>query len=279
MSDSTQKIHHLMKAFDNPEFIKSPTARIIRILSEYLEPEARFRRYKVRDTIVFFGSARIRSREQVLADLERENEKPEGERRLDKLNRDLRMARYYEDAVELARLLTEWSKKLKEKQRRFFICSGGGPGIMEAANRGASLANGKSVGLNISLPFEQFPNHFISNELSFEFHYFFMRKFWFVYLAKGLAIFPGGFGTLDELLEVLTLIQTKKLRKPIPIVIYGREYWREIINFEALVKWGMISEDDMKLFHFADTPMDAFEILRDSLEALYGEEVEESPFY
>lgn len=279
MSDDHPRPNAPLRAYRNPEFLNSSSARMIRIMSEYLEPETRFRRYKVKDTIVFFGSARIRPREEVLAQLETiHNLAHPDTKEITRLKQALKMSRYYDDAIVLAQLLTQWSKQLKERQRRFLICSGGGPGIMEAANRGAALAHGKSVGLNISLPFEQEPNPYISRELSFEFHYFFMRKFWFVYLAKGLVIFPGGFGTLDELLEVLTLIQTKKLRKPIPIVIYGEEYWREVFNFEALVKWGMVSEEDLTLFRFANSPNEAFEYLCEQLEKFYGEEVEESPF-
>ncbi len=275
MSKDQSKRPLPLKAYKNLDFLNSNSARVLRIMSEYLEPESRFRHYKVKDTIVFFGSARIRPREDVEKELK--NDGLEAGHR-DKLDRALEMGRYYDDAVELARLLTEWSKSLKERQRRFLICSGGGPGIMEAANRGAALAHGKSIGLNISLPFEQAPNPYISNELSFEFHYFFMRKFWFIYLSKALVIFPGGFGTLDELLEVLTLIQTKKLRRPIPIVIYGEQYWREVLNFDALEKWGMINQEDLNLFRFADTPQTAFEYLRDQLQMFYGEETEASPF-
>ncbi|MBI4750621.1 MAG: LOG family protein [Acidobacteria bacterium] len=275
MSKDQSKRPLPLKAYKNLDFLNSNSARVLRILSEYLEPESRFRHYKVKDTIVFFGSARIRPSEEVEKELKNDGLE-DGYR--DKLDRALEMGRYYDDAVELARLLTEWSKSLKERQRRFLICSGGGPGIMEAANRGAALAHGKSIGLNISLPFEQAPNPFISNELSFEFHYFFMRKFWFIYLSKALVIFPGGFGTLDELLEVLTLIQTKKLRRPIPIVIYGEQYWREVLNFDALEKWGMINQEDLNLFRFADTPQTAFEYLRDQLQMFYGEEAEASPF-
>jgi uncharacterized protein (TIGR00730 family) len=226
-------------AYLNDKFLNSPDARALRILSEFLEPLAHFRREKIRDTVVFFGSARIRE---------------EGP-----------MAQYYQDARTLARMLTEWSDQFTNHTHRFVICSGGGPGIMEAANRGARDANGKTVGLNIGLPFEQFPNPYITPELSFEFHYFFMRKFWFAYLAKALVVFPGGFGTLDEMMEVMTLVQTQKLAKKITIVVYGKQYWQEIINFEALVKHGMISPEDLDLFHFADDPQTAFELLKTGL--------------
>jgi hypothetical protein len=226
-------------AYLNDKFLNGPDARGLRILSEFLEPLAHFRREKVRDTVVFFGSARIRE---------------EGP-----------MAQYYQDARTLARLLTEWAEQFTNSNHRFVVCSGGGPGIMEAANRGACDANGKTVGLNIGLPFEQFPNPYITPELSFEFHYFFMRKVWFAYLAKALVVFPGGFGTLDEMMEVLTLTQTQKLAKKMAIVVYGKQYWQEIINFDALVKHGMISREDLNLFQFADDPQTAFDLLKPGL--------------
>jgi uncharacterized protein (TIGR00730 family) len=226
-------------AYLNQEFLSSPDARVLRILSEYLEPFAHFRREKIRDTVVFFGSARLRE--------------------------DGPMAKYYDDARTLARLLTEWSVQFTNSTYRFVVCSGGGPGIMEAANRGACDAGGKTVGLNIGLPFEQFPNPYITPELSFEFDYFFMRKFWFAYLAKAMVVFPGGFGTLDEMMELLTLSQTKKLAKKISILLYGSEYWKEIINFDALVKYEMIAPEDLSLFQYADDPQTAFEILTTNL--------------
>ena len=229
-------------AYLNDTFLNGPDARALRILSEFLEPMVHFRREKVRDTVVFFGSARLR----------------EGEGEL---------ARYYDDARSLARMLTEWSQQFTNSTYRFVVCSGGGPGIMEAANRGASDAAGKTVGLNIGLPFEQFPNPYITPELSFEFHYFFMRKFWFAYLAKALVVFPGGFGTLDEMMEILTLTQTQKLAKKMTVLLYGSEYWKEIINFEALVKYGMIAREDLDLFQFADSPATAFELLKTGLAA------------
>jgi len=227
-------------AYLNEGFLNSPDARAIRILAEFLEPLAHFRREKVRDTVVFFGSARLR-----------EGQGP--------------LARYYDEARVLARMLTEWADQFTNSTYRFVVCSGGGPGIMEAANRGASEANGKTVGLNIGLPFEQFPNPYITPELSFEFHYFFMRKFWFAYLSKALVVFPGGFGTLDEMMELLTLTQTQKLAKKETIVLYGSAYWKEIINFEALVKYDMISPEDLNLFQYADDPQTAFEILKAGL--------------
>jgi uncharacterized protein (TIGR00730 family) len=226
----------------NEKFLNSPDARALRILAEFLEPLAHFRREKVRDTVVFFGSARLR-------------------------DSDGPLAQYYADARELARLLTEWAVQFTNGTNRFVVCSGGGPGIMEAANRGAQEANGKTVGLNIGLPFEQLPNPYITPELSFEFHYFFMRKFWFAYLAKALVVFPGGFGTMDEMMELLTLSQTEKLAKKLTILLYGSKYWKEIINFEALVKYEMISPEDMNLFQFADDPRTAFELLKSGLTA------------
>ncbi|MBS1857601.1 MAG: TIGR00730 family Rossman fold protein [Acidobacteria bacterium] len=227
-------------AYMNQEFLNSSEARAIRILSEYLEPLAHFRRERLRDTVVFFGSARVR-----------ENDGP--------------LSRYYDEARTLARLLTEWSNQLVNSAHRFVVCSGGGPGIMEAANRGAQDAGGKTVGLNIGLPFEQYPNPYITPELSFEFHYFFMRKFWFAYLAKALVVFPGGFGTMDELMELLTLTQTQKLAKKITILMYGTSYWKEILNFDSLVKYGVISAEDLNLFQFVDDPASAMELLKAGL--------------
>src|SRR6202167_2834185 len=226
-------------AYMNDQFLNSPDARALRILSEFLEPLAHFRREKIRDTVVFFGSARIRE---------------EGP-----------MSRYYQDARTLARMLTEWSGQFDVNQHRFVICSGGGPGIMEAANRGASEGGGKTVGLNIGLPFEQFPNPYITPELSFEFHYFFMRKFWFSYLAKALVVFPGGFGTLDEMMEVLTLAQTRKLESKMVIVLYGTKFWNEVLNFEALAEHGAIDREDLRLFQHADDPETALAVLQEQL--------------
>jgi uncharacterized protein (TIGR00730 family) len=230
-------------AYKDEAFIESQEARPLRILSEYLWPLAHFEEEKIQDTIVFFGSAR--------------------------LSEDCPLGHYYREAQELARLVTEWSRSLNEPTHRFVVCSGGGPGIMEAANRGASEAGGKTVGLNIGLPFEQRPNSFITPELSFEFHYFFMRKFWFAYLAKALVVFPGGFGTMDELCEILTLAQTKKLESKILIVLYGSKFWKEIINWEALVRHGVIAASDLELFKFADDPATALTILREGLTRYY----------
>lgn len=262
-----------VKAYKNSAFLNSPEARTIRILAEYLEPAARFKKYGVRDTVVFFGSARImpldRARENLRAVRQQIRKRDGDPEELAALRRQaqlqVKMALYYEDARRLAAMLTRWSKKNahdgRQRGRRFIVCSGGGPGIMEAANRGASEAGGYSIGLNISLPFEQEPNPYISKELSFEFHYFFIRKFWFAYLAKALVVFPGGFGTLDEMMELLTLVQTRKITKPLPILLYGAAYWKKIVNFDALAALGMISAEDLHLLRFANTPEEAFAIL------------------
>ena len=246
---------------------RSTDARPIRILAEYLEPARRFRQENIQDTVVFFGSARVHSREAAEAAL-RELTKTRGRRKsghaaaLKRSRKAVEWSRYYEDARELAAMLTRWSLSLEEPRRRFVVCSGGGPGIMEAANRGAREAGGKTVGLNIRLPFEQGPNPYISDGLHFEFHYFFMRKFWFAYLAKALVIFPGGFGTLDEMFEILTLAQTRKLSKKLLVVLYGSEYWSEIFDLKPLAEWGAIDPRDLDLLSPADTPQDAFEELK-----------------
>jgi hypothetical protein len=265
-----------IKAYQDQEFINSPDARTIRILAEYLGPLRQFRREKIKDTIVFFGSARVVPKDQAEKEyrelrlsLRNSLQSQENFAKLDSAKRKIRLSRYYEDAVELARLITAWSLSLGEKSRRFVVCSGGGPGIMEAANRGSRLAGGKTIGLNISLPFEQLPNPYISEELSFEFHYFFMRKYWFIYLAKALIIFPGGFGTLDELMEVLTLVQTRKINKNMVVLLYGSAYWKEVLDFVALVRWGTISKEDLGLFQFADSAPQAFKIVKEGLEKYY----------
>jgi uncharacterized protein (TIGR00730 family) len=256
-----------VKAYQNEAFMQSPDARILRILSEYVEPASRFEDLNVRDTLVIFGSARILSREKAEAALATARE---GGGDVTKAERALKMSHYYECTRELARRLTVWSKSLDDRpngetggkeERRFVICSGGGPGIMEAANRGASEAKGVNIGLNIALPFEQEVNPWITRRLAFEFHYFFMRKYWFAYLAKGIVAMPGGFGTLDEFMEVVTLIQTLKIKKKLPIVLFGTEYWKEVIDFEAMANWGMINEEDLNLFHRTDSVDDAFDYL------------------
>jgi hypothetical protein len=269
-------------AYLNPEFLNSPDGRILRILSEYAEPLARFRREKIQDTVVFFGSARFASSSQAEKDLmileKPGSAKPAGpehqpggkdgdalESTLKRAHAAVEMSRYYEEARKLARMLTEWTTTLPGKRHRFVVTSGGGPGIMEAANRGARDAGGKTIGLNIRLPFEQFPNGYITPELNFEFHYFFMRKYWFAYLSKALVVFPGGFGTLDELFEILTLAQTQKLAKKIIVIVYGKEYWSRVLNLEALADSGAISPEDTKLFSFCDTPEEAFECLKEGL--------------
>ena len=230
-------------AYEDEAFMNTAGARSLRILSEYLKPLNTFRQEKIRDTVVFFGSARI---------------KEEGT-----------LSRYYNEARQLSKMITEWCETFENPNHRFVVCTGGGPGIMEAANRGANDANGKTVGLNIRLPFEQFPNPYISPELSFEFHYFFMRKFWFAYLAKALVVFPGGFGTMDELFEVLTLSQTRKLHKEMITILYGTEFWKEVVNFDALIKHGVIGAEDMQLFRFVDTPEEAYTVLKDFLTENY----------
>jgi uncharacterized protein (TIGR00730 family) len=254
-------------AYHNESFLNSPDGRIIRMLSEYSEPLARFRREQIQDTVVFFGSARFHSRshaESNLANLP-PAEGSNGDLSRKRAAAAVDMARYYEDARQLARMLSEWSCQIPAKRHRFVVTTGGGPGIMEAANLGAHQAGAKSVGLNIHLPFEQSPNPYITPSLNFEFHYFFMRKFWFAYLAKALVIFPGGFGTLDELFEILTLAQTQKLAKKILVVIYGSEYWNRLINFQAMADAGTISPEDLDLFKLVDSPEEGFEFLREGL--------------
>jgi hypothetical protein len=264
------------KSYKDLEFLNSPDARSLRILSEFLHPLSQFRRKGIRDTVVFFGSARLMSRADAKKALTKARRAKSGRptkkqlRALADATTDVEMSRYYEDAVQLSRLMTQWSKRLFQLNR-FVVCSGGGPGIMEAANRGAELAKGRSIGLNISLPFEQNPNPFISPDLNFEFHYFFMRKFWFVYLAKAMVVFPGGFGTLDELFELLTLVQTGKLGKRVPIVLYGTAFWTELLRLDVLERWGTIAPEDRSLFQLCDSPDVAFDYLTEQLSTLYME--------
>jgi len=251
-------------AYENPQFLNSPDGRLLRIMSEYVEPLARFRREQIQDTVVFFGSARFPGLEQANQTMAAiGSDDAEGKRKLAQAGVD--MARYYEDARRMAFLLSEWAAQIPARRKRFVVTTGGGPGIMEAANRGAREAGSKTIGLNIRLPFEQYPNLYITPSLNFEFHYFFMRKFWFAYLAKALVIFPGGFGTLDELFEILTLAQTQKLAKKILVVIYGREYWNRLINFQTMADAGAISPEDLELFRIVDSPEEGFEYLRDGL--------------
>ena len=254
--------HRQPKAYQDTRFLQSKDARALRILAEYLEPLYRFQRHNVQDTIVFMGSARLRSEEAAKAALAKAERVGEG---IEAAQMALRLSIYYEAARELARRLTAWSKKLDREERRFVVCTGGGPGIMEAANRGASEAKGLNIGLTISIPDEEFDNPYISRELHFYFHYFFMRKFWFVYLAKAVVLFPGGYGTLDELFEILTLVQTRKMRKRMPIVLFGSKYWDEVINFDALVEYGTISAGDLDLFHRTDSLDEAYDIITKGL--------------
>jgi uncharacterized protein (TIGR00730 family) len=273
-------------AYENSAFLDSPDGRIIRILSEYSEPLARFRREQIQDTVVFFGSARFHPLDkahqqlELLANTDAVELAPAEEQpasaqeavdgsasqlRLRRAEAAVEMARYYEDARRLAYLLTEWSLGLKSRRHRFVVTSGGGAGIMEAANRGAHEAGGKTIGLNIRLPFEQCPNPYVTPSLSFEFHYFFMRKYWFAYLSKALVVFPGGFGTIDEMFEMLTLAQTQKLNKKMTILIYGSAFWNEVLNIDAMVDKGVIAPGDRHLLHMVDTPEAAFEKLKEGL--------------
>src|SRR5438874_10079159 len=263
-----QKLKPAPLAYENEPFLNSPDGRILRILAEYSEPLSRFRREQIQDTVVFFGSARFRSRsdaQKTLTELQKglghERAAIEHKRALTSVD----MARYYEEARRLAFLLTQWSREIPARRHRFVVTTGGGPGIMEAANLGAHEAGGKTIGLNIHLPFEQDPNPYITPSLNFEFHYFFMRKFWFAYLSKALVIFPGGFGTMDELFEILTLAQTQKLAKKILVVIYGKEYWNRIINFQAMADSCVISQRDLDLFKIVDSPEEGFEFLKENL--------------
>ena len=261
---STDHLKSAPLAYENPQFLNSPDGRILRVMSEYVEPLARFRREQIQDTVVFFGSARFQSSEDAnRAASDVSDSADEEGRRQSKAA--VEMSRYYEDARRMAFLLSQWAAHIPARRKRFVVTTGGGPGIMEAANRGAREAGAKTIGLNIRLPFEQYPNPYITPSLNFDFHYFFMRKFWFAYLAKALVIFPGGFGTMDELFEILTLAQTQKLAKKILVVIYGREYWERLINFQTFVDAGAISAADLQLFKIVDTPEEGFEYLKDGL--------------
>src|SRR5882672_8815217 len=259
-------------AYLDPQFLDSEEGRPVRILSEYMDPLRRFKEQKIQDTVVFFGSARVDSRERAERALKTLRARGESETdaqfqaELARSKKHVEWARFYEDAREVARRLATWSTALGTEHHRFVVTSGGGPGIMEAANRGATEAGGKTVGLNIRLPFEQGANDYITEGLHFEFHYFFMRKFWFAYLSKALVIFPGGFGTLDEMFEILTLAQTDKLSKKIAVILYGREYWENVINLDPMAEWGAIAEQDKELLHWADTPDEAFGQLKAHLE-------------
>jgi len=256
------KTKTVLKAYEDIEFLNSSDARILRILAEFLLPQKEFRKHKIIDTIVFFGSARLKSRKEAQAELIKFKTinpgTPKLAEELRKAQHLVHMSKYYEDAVELSKRLTQWSLSLDTFANRFIICTGGGPGIMEAANKGARLAGGYSIGLNISIPFEQFINKYVSPELRFEFHYFFMRKFWFAYLAKSLVVFPGGFGTIDEFFEILTLVQTGKIKKKMLLLVYDEKYWKSIINFEGLIENGVINKSDLNYFNFANSVDEAF---------------------
>ncbi|MCZ6849483.1 MAG: LOG family protein [Alphaproteobacteria bacterium] len=254
----TKNTPRTVQAHRSKAFMESPDARVLRIMAEYLEPEKRFADLEVKDTIVFFGSARSLSREAAEAELAAA-EKRKGD--VEEARSRLAMSRYYEDTRELAKRLTLWSKGLTDTGRRFVVCSGGGPGIMEAANRGASEAKGVNIGLKISIPFEQTPNPYITRRLTFEFHYFFMRKFWFAYFAKAMIVMPGGFGTIDELMEILTLMQTLKIRKHLPIVLFGTEFWDQVLNLDAMVEYGTIDRDDLALVYRTDSVDEAFNFI------------------
>ena len=267
------------KAYEDRGFLHSPEARTIRMICEYEEPRRRFRDHNVRDTIVFFGSARAKAEEEAAllvkhaeAELSQADRGPERailESQLDRARKGLKLARYYEDARALSRRLTEWNHaRVADGGHNYIVATGGGPGIMEAANRGAWEAEGgKSVGLGISLPFEEGVNDWVTPELAFEFHYFFTRKYWFLYLAKAMAVFPGGFGTMDELFETLTLRQTGKVKKRMPTVLFGTEYWHDVLNIEKMVEWGTISDKDLMLYHVTDSVDDAFRFLTEALAA------------
>ena len=273
-----QSHNRVRKAYEDPEFLNHPNGRPIRVLAELIEPGHRFDDELVKNTIAVFGSARTLSNEEAVKQLEEINANTESaskypkehQKKITDAQHDLTMSKYYEAARSLGHKLTTWSlENFDEKTERFLISTGGGPGIMEAANRGAHEAGGRSVGLNIELPFEQEPNPYQTWDLSFEFNYFFIRKFWFSYLAKALVVFPGGFGTMDELFELLTLIQTKIIHKPLPIILYGSEYWNEIMNLKAMAKWGMIAEKDLELFHIMDDVDQAYDFLTKYLKEHY----------
>ncbi len=270
----TESRYRAVKAYKNEKFLASSDARLLRIMSEYVEPQTRLRELRVKDTVVFFGSARILSREVAAAELEAARA---GDGDVEASEMRLQMSRYYEDTRELAKRLTVWSKGLEGTDRRYVVCSGGGPGIMEAANRGASEAAGENIGLNISLPFEQLDNPYITRRLAFEFHYFFMRKFWFTYMAKAMVVMPGGFGTFDEFMETVTLVQTLKIKKKLPIVLFGTKYWDEILNFEPMIKYGTISAEDVDLFYRTDSVDDAYDYLTRELAEHHTENGNKEP--
>jgi len=262
-----------LKAYENSEFLNSSDARIIRMLSEFIEPQTKFRKHKIIDTIVFFGSARLKSKKESLAEYNKfkvmNPKTPTFAENLRFAQRQVEMSKYYEDAVELSRRLTDWSMNLGTHANRFIICTGGGPGIMEAANKGAKLTGGLSVGLNISIPFEQFVNKYVTRDLSFVFHYFFMRKFWFAYLAKCLVVFPGGFGTMDEMFEILTLLQTGKIKKKMLLIVYDERFWKKIINLDGLIEHGVINKEDIANLSFCNSVDQAFSLITKYFEKYY----------
>lgn len=274
------KKKEILKAYEDLDFLNSADARIVRMLAEFIQPQSRFREHKIVDTVVFFGSARLKSKKNAVAEYNKfktlnAKSTPNFADKLRMAQHHVKMSKYYEDAVELSKRLTKWSLGLDTRANRFIICTGGGPGIMEAANKGAKLAGGKSIGLNISIPFEQFVNKYVPKELSFEFHYFFMRKFWFAYLAKSLVVFPGGFGTMDEFFEILTLMQTGKIKKKLLLIVYNEKYWKNIINFDALAENGVISKGDTNIFSFCNTVDEAYNLITKYFEKNYLRKKEE----
>ena len=267
MAENLSSKNALKKAYENLPFLQSRDARTLRILSEYLEPQSRLHRRRIRSAIVFFGSSRtipLAQAKELYGAISSGRRPGVSKTKVQYAQRQIRLAAYYEDARTLAGKLTTWAKE-SGLERELMICSGGGPGMMEAANRGAAEAGGQSVGLAISLPHEPEPNRYITPGLDMEFHYFFMRKFWFMYLARALVVFPGGYGTMDELFEVLTLMQTRKVQRPVPVLVYGREYWNDIVNFKKLVEWGAITDSDLQLIHMVDDVEEAFELLKRTL--------------
>ena len=274
MSPRRKTQHAAPLAYINEKFMRTLQARPLRILAEYYQPLAQLQEQGVGDTIVIFGSARTLSRQEAQARLKRLQKgrrTAETREKIREAKRLLAMSRYYEEARELARLITEWAMTFGKTPRRFVVCSGGGPGIMEAANRGAAEAGGKSIGLCIQLPHEQGGNPYISPELNFNFHYFFLRKLWFTQLAKALIVFPGGFGTMDELWEMLTLLQTGKLPGHNLILIYGRRYWDEVLNWRAMLRWGTINQQEYEVLQFADTVPEAFDRVKSWMEKYHLE--------
>jgi hypothetical protein len=243
------------------------------MLAEFIEPQTKFRKHKIVDTIVFFGSARLKSRKDSLAAYNKfkvmNPKTPTFAENLRFAQRQLEMSKYYEDAVELSKRLTKWSMNLGTHSNRFIICTGGGPGIMEAANKGAKSAGGYSIGLNISIPYEQFVNKYVSKDLAFEFHYFFMRKFWFAYLAKCLVVFPGGFGTMDEMFEILTLIQTGKIKKKMLLIVYDERYWTSVFNLDSLIEHGVINKEDLNFFTFCNNIDEVYYVITKHFEKYY----------